>query len=61
MILSIYYESIRECLNKEYRANHPQGYSISRFNDLINRYLDEKRPVMHIKHKAGDKLYCWVN
>ncbi|GHT78610.1 putative transposase y4bL/y4kJ/y4tB [Bacteroidia bacterium] len=47
----------REDLYKEYRTDHPQGYSISRFNALINRYLDEKRPIMHIEHKAGDKLY----
>lgn len=47
----------KESLHQCYREHYPQGYSISRFNELINRYLDEKRPVMHIEHKAGDKMY----
>jgi transposase len=47
----------REEEYKAYRTAHPRGYSISRFNDLINRHLDAQRPIMHIEHKAGDKLY----
>ncbi|GHT51717.1 integrase [Bacteroidia bacterium] len=44
-------------LFEEYRTQHPQGYRISRFNEVLNLYLESKRPIMHIEHKAGDKMY----
>lgn len=47
----------KEMLYKDYIANHPGGYSISRFNGFIRLYLAQSRPVMHIEHKAGDKMY----
>jgi len=47
----------RDMLYKEYIAQHPAGYSRSRFNNTIHIYLRLSRPVMHIEHKAGDKIY----
>ncbi|MBB6274064.1 transposase [Pedobacter cryoconitis] len=44
-------------LYKEYLAQHPSGYSRSRFNNTIHIYLRLSRSVMHIGHKAGDKIY----
>jgi transposase len=44
----------RQLLWEEYRQQHPDGYSRSRFYE---RYMDWKRtldPVMHIEHKAGE-------
>lgn len=46
-----------EMLYKDYIAKYPEGYSISRFNGFIRLYLAQSRPVMHIEHKAGDKMY----
>lgn len=47
----------REMLHKEYLAEHPDGYARSRFNNYINIHGHLSRPVMHIDHKAGDKMY----
>lgn len=47
----------REMLHKEYLQRYPDGYSRSRFNNALHTYLQLSRPVMHIEHKAGDKLY----
>lgn len=47
----------REMLYKEYLKKYPEGYSRSSFNNAIHTYLQLSRPVMHIEHKAGDKMY----
>lgn len=47
----------REMLHAEYIEKHPDGYGRSRFNNAIHTYLQLSKPVMHIDHKAGDKLY----
>jgi transposase len=47
----------REDVYKEYRASHPEGYGISGFNTRIRLYLSKCSPVMHVEHKAGDKMY----
>lgn len=47
----------RDMLHKEYLQRYPDGYSRSRFNNALHTYLQLSRPVMHIEHKAGDKLY----
>lgn len=47
----------REQLYKEYIQKYPEGYSISRFCGFIRLYSAQSRPVMHIEHKAGDKMY----
>jgi transposase len=46
-----------QLLWEEYRSEHPNGYSRSRF---FERYRDWKKaidPVMRITHKAGEKLF----
>jgi transposase len=47
----------REMLHKEYLELHPGGYARSRFNNMINIHGHLCRPVMHLDHKAGDKMY----
>lgn len=47
----------REMLHKEYLAKHPDGYARSRFNNYLNMHGHLSRPVMHLDHKAGDKMY----
>ena len=47
----------REHLHKQYLEKHPDGYGRSRFNNYIQLYLGQSRPVMHIEHKAGEKMY----
>lgn len=47
----------RELLHKEYMAAHPDGYSRSQFNGMLRVYMALSRPVMHLDHKAGDKMY----
>jgi transposase len=44
-------------LHDEYMKNHPDGYSISQFRGHIRRHLQLSKAVMHIEHKAGDKMY----
>lgn len=47
----------REMLHKEYLELHPDGYGRSRFNGYIQRYEQQSRPIMHLEHKAGDKVF----
>lgn len=47
----------RQTLHKEYLATHPNGYGRSRFQTFIQCYLERSLPVMHLEHKAGDKVY----
>ena len=41
----------------DYIQKHPGGYARSQFNHYIQEYIGRHHPVMHIEHKAGDKLY----
>lgn len=47
----------REMLHKEYLQKYPDGYSRSQFNSALQVYMAFGRPVMHLDHKAGDKMY----
>lgn len=47
----------REMLHLEYINKYPDGYGRSRFNTAIIVYNQMSKPVMHIDHKAGDKLF----
>ena len=47
----------RHMLHAEYIQLHPDGYAQSRFKDFIRLYLERSRPIMHLEHKAGDKMY----
>jgi transposase len=42
---------------QEYIALHPDGYKSSMFCERFNRWSKRTSPVMHINHKAGDKVY----
>lgn len=46
----------REALYREYLSSHPDGYGCTRFYILIQQHIACSRPVMHLEHKAGDKL-----
>jgi len=47
----------REQLHKQYIEKHPDGYALSSFCNYIQLYLAQSHPVMHIEHKAGEKMY----
>ena len=47
----------REMLYREYKERHPEGYSRSRFCDYLMRHQVANSVVMHLEHKAGDKLF----
>lgn len=42
---------------KKYKELHPEGYEVTQFYIYLRRYCKRFRPVMHIEHKAGDKMY----
>jgi transposase len=47
----------RLSLWEQYRQQHPAGYSRSQFGHHLQEYLGRSQPVMHMEHKAGDKLF----
>ncbi|MCC8188019.1 MAG: hypothetical protein LIP08_11115 [Bacteroides sp.] len=47
----------REILYKEYKFFHPDGYARSTFNTHLLRIEQQLRLVMHLAHKAGDKVF----
>jgi len=47
----------RKMLHKEYLQKYPEGYSRSQFNSAFRVSIALSRPVMHLDHKAGDKMY----
>src|SRR4051812_19890695 len=42
---------------EQYRAIHPQGYAITQFYKYYRQFTKCAQPVMHMEHKAGDKMY----
>ena len=42
---------------KEYLQKHPDGFMRSQFCEHYNRWCKRANPVMHMNHKAGDKMY----
>jgi transposase len=42
---------------KKYRKVHPAGYEMTQFYRYFRQYCGRFKPVMHIEHKAGDKMY----
>lgn len=40
-----------------YRGEQPDGYGYSRFNEHLRIYMGRSHPVMHLEHKAGEKLF----
>ena len=42
---------------QEYNKKHPDGYKSSQFNEYYLRWSNKVNPVMHMNHKAGDKMF----
>jgi len=47
----------RNLWQKDYIARFPNGYGFTQFTTCYSTWLKVKNPVMHIEHKAGDKMY----
>lgn len=47
----------RQILWSRYITAHPDGYKLSQFKHYYHQWLKRSRPVMHIEHIAGDKMY----
>lgn len=47
----------RLVLWEQYKKQYPDGYCRSHFNQRLQDYLGRSQPVMHMEHKAGDKLF----
>jgi transposase len=47
----------RHFMWQEYIAKYPDGIQRSQFSVHYNRWCKKVNPVMHINHKAGDKMY----
>lgn len=46
-----------QLLYEEYRRDHPDGYSRSRFYERYRNYAKKLDPVMRFNHKAGEKMF----
>ncbi|HWJ30287.1 MAG TPA: IS21 family transposase, partial [Flavisolibacter sp.] len=44
-------------LFEQYKKDYPGGYAITQFYKYFRYYVKRAQPVMHLEHKAGDKLY----
>jgi transposase len=42
---------------EHYRKLYPDGYKITQFYKHYRDYSKQMQPVMHLEHKAGDKVY----
>lgn len=47
----------RHLMWEEYISRHPGGIRRTQFNEHYNKWCKKVNPVMHIPHKAGDKMY----
>ena len=50
-------ENTKEQQWKKYLAEHPDGYMFSQFKGHYLKWLKRRNPIMHIEHKAGEKMY----
>ena len=50
-------ENTKEKLWQQYILQHPDGYRLTQFKRYYLRWLKVRNPVMHIEHKAGEKMY----
>ena len=46
----------REYLWQKYISEHPDGYRLSMFKEHYSRWRKQSTGVMHLDHKAGDKM-----
>lgn len=44
-------------LFEQYKKEYPDGYGITQFYKYFRYFLKRVQPVMHLEHKAGDKMY----
>lgn len=42
---------------QQYHEQYPDGYAITQFYKHYRHYIKRARPVMHMEHKAGDKVF----
>src|SRR5665648_805480 len=47
----------KEMVWQQYMLQHPDGYRLSRFKHYYLLWKKARNPVMHIEHKAGEKMY----
>jgi transposase len=47
----------RLMLWEAYRKEHPEGFQYSQFCFYYMQWKDQVNPVMHLDHKAGDKMF----
>jgi len=47
----------RQHLWERYIAMHPDGFMVSQFKHYYRQWLKSSKPVMHIEHIAGDKMF----
>lgn len=47
----------RTMMWNQYLLDHPGGYRYTSFCFYLDRWLQHSKPVMHIEHKAGDKMF----
>jgi transposase len=47
----------RQLMWEEYYKKHPDGLKVSQFCEHYQRWTKKVNPVMHMNHKAGDKMF----
>ena len=47
----------RRLWETDYIVKHPDGYLFTQFTCYYAKWLRANKPVMHMEHKAGDKMY----
>ncbi len=50
-------ENTKEKLWRQYYEQHPDGFRLTQFKHYYILWLKVRNPVMHIEHKAGEKVY----
>ena len=50
-------ENTKEKQWQHYIALNPDGYRVSQFKGYYIKWLKVRNPVMHMEHKAGEKMY----
>ncbi len=46
-----------QCMWEEYIKKYPGGYQSSQFREHYKLWSQKVNPVMHMNHKAGDKMF----
>jgi transposase len=47
----------RQLMWQAYQKRYPGGYQFTQFCEYYNRWVNRIEPVMHVVHKAGDKMF----